>query len=66
MAKVRAKIKKRQIFVDQEFTPSEEFISLTYTPNFLNPYPDNSSVFDVYFDLKNNNWADWETAIKEY
>jgi len=32
----------------------------------LNPYPDNSSVFDVFFDLKNNNWADWETAIKEF
>ena len=66
VAQVRAKIRKRQTYVDQEFWPSEEFVELTFTPNFLNPFPDNMSIYDLFFDLKSNNWSSWEHAIKDY
>ena len=54
VAKVRAKMRKRQQFVETQFMPTEEFVDLAFSPNFINPFPDNLSIYDVYFDLKMN------------
>jgi hypothetical protein len=49
-----------------EFIPTEEFVELSICPNFSNPFPDDHSIFGVYFDLKLSQWLPWENTLKEF
>jgi len=45
------------------YEPTQEFKEPEKPPYFLSQIPQKNSLFEIYFDLENNVWAEWE-AIK--
>ena len=66
VAQLKSKLRNEQIKRYQEFEPSPDFKELTKPPYFLLPFPQESSVFDIMFDLETNSWAAWESMKDEF